>query len=52
MEKKLAIEIMKWYNSWRRWEIEDYIYEPKEIGIAIDVLIKIAEDDNNKEIKG
>lgn len=42
---------MKWYNSWRRGEIEDYIYEPKEIGIAIDVLIKIAEDDNNKEIK-
>ena len=48
MEKKLAIEIMKWYNSWRRGEIEDYIYEPKEIGVAIDVLIKVAEDDNNK----
>ena len=48
MEKKLAIEIMKWYNSWRRGEVEEYIYESKEIGIAIDTLIKIAEDNGIK----
>jgi len=51
MNKELVIKIMKQYNSWRRGEIEDYIYEPKEVGIAIDTLIKIVEDGNNKEIK-
>jgi len=42
MDLKKAIEILKHFNEWRRGNIEEIIYTPTEIGIAIDyVLIKI-----------
>ena len=43
MTNKQAIEIIKHHNMWRRGEIDDHIYSPTEIGIALDILIKIAE---------
>ncbi len=51
MNKELVIKIMKQYNSWRRGKIDEFEYSPKEVGVAIDYIIKYLEDDNNKEIK-
>lgn len=43
MELKTAIEILKYHNLWRRGLVEDPIYTPKQIGIAIDTIIKYYE---------
>jgi hypothetical protein len=42
MEIKEAIEIVKQFNKWRRGEEEGFelLYSPKEIGMAIDVVLE------------
>lgn len=40
MELKKAIEILKHFNLWRRGEIDDLNHSPKEIGNAIDAVVK------------
>jgi len=40
MDLKKAIEILKHFNQWRRGEIDDLDYLPKEIGDAIDAVVK------------
>jgi len=40
MELKKAIEILKHFNLWRRGEIDDIAYLPREIGEAIDIVVK------------
>ncbi len=43
MELKEAIKLVKLYQKWRRGKIEGYPIDPKELGIALDVLIENAE---------
>jgi hypothetical protein len=43
-----ALKIVKNFNRWRRGDIEELIYSPTEIGIAIDLLINYSEN----KIKG
>ena len=40
MDLKKAIEILKYFNQWRRGQIDDLGYSPKEIGEAIDIVVK------------
>ena len=40
MDLKKAIEILKHFNQWRRGEIDDLNHSPKEIGEAIDIVVK------------
>ncbi len=49
MELIEAIKLVKLYQNWRRGKIEDYPIDPKELGIALDVLIKNAESTIKKE---
>lgn len=51
MTIKQAIEIAKIHNEWRRGRIEtfEYFHKPKEIGIAIDTLVKFAEKQLKKK---
>lgn len=51
MELKEAIKIVKVYQKWRRGKIEGYPIDPKELGIALDVLIKNAEICESKQKK-
>ena len=44
MEIEKVIEILKIYNDWRRGKIEDLPYTVKEIGIAIDIAVKVLEN--------
>ncbi len=39
MDLKLAIEILTYHQKWRLGKVEDYKYSPKEITMAIDVLL-------------
>lgn len=43
MELIEAIKLVKLYQKWRRGKIEGYPIDPKELGIALDVLIENAE---------
>lgn len=53
MELKKALEIVKHHNKWRRGEIEDWTgYTAKELGIAIDKLIKYIETNEKEKQKG
>ena len=45
MKLKQAIKVLKHYNSWRRGDIEDVKYTPKQIGIALDVVLFMVEHD-------
>lgn len=40
MKIKKAIEILKAHNNWRRGHIEEMCLTPKEIGEAIDTVVK------------
>ena len=43
-----AVAILKHFNEWRRGEIDNIDYSPKEIGIAIDVVLKYVKLKLNK----
>jgi hypothetical protein len=40
MTYREAIEILTEFNSWRRGDIDDIRYTPKEIGQAIEIAIE------------
>jgi hypothetical protein len=40
MTLERAIEILEAYNKWRRGEIENYPAKAREIGEAIDTILK------------
>jgi len=35
-----AIKILEFHNKWRRGEIDEIYYSPKQIGLAIDKILK------------
>ena len=39
-----AKEIVYHYNEWRRGDIDELSYTPKEIGVAIDTLLNYIDD--------
>ena len=43
MELYEAVEIAKHHNAWRRGEGNEMPYTPKQLGEAMDVLIKLGE---------
>jgi len=43
MELSEAVEITKQHNAWRRGEGNEMPYSPKQVGEALDVLIKLGE---------
>lgn len=47
MEIKEAIEILKYHNKWRRCDEEIEMTNPKQLGIAIDVVIRYFEEMGN-----
>jgi hypothetical protein len=49
MNLKTAITILKCHNKWRRGE-SDKIENPKNIGIAIDVVISEFEENNKIQL--
>ena len=40
MELKEAIEVLTYHQDWRRGNIDEMKYEPKTLGIAIDVILE------------
>ena len=49
MEKEIAIGILKTHNRWRRGEDDEPKLKPSDIGKAIDLAIKVMEQQPNKE---
>jgi len=43
MTLEKAIEILTYHNKWRRGDVDDPVYSPKEIGEAIDIIVKFVD---------
>ena len=44
MEIETAIKILKHFQLWRRGEVDEIVYSPKAIGIALDVVLNEIEN--------
>ncbi len=44
MNTETALKILKHFQLWRRGEVDEIIYSPKAIGIALDVVLKEIEN--------
>jgi hypothetical protein len=40
MTRKEALKILRWYQKWRKGDIDDYCRSPKQITTALNIAIK------------